>query len=448
MKRNQRDETVSRRDVLRATMAAAVAASSAEATPPQTAQSKSVVGMAFEARETVRLGVIGCGGRGTGVLRDYLAVEGVQVTAVCDPVKEHALRAQANVERAGQKPPAVYANGDRDFENLLKRDDVDFVYIATPWDWHVPQAVAAMNNGKHAFVEVPAATTIEDCWKMVDTSEKTRRHCIMVENCCYGQTELMILNMIRDGLFGDLLYGEAAYLHDLRRLLFEDRSEGLWRRVPHTKREGNLYPTHGLGPVANYMGVNRGDRFDYVVSMSSPQKGLDAWRAAKVPKDSPKWKEKYINGDMNVSLIKTANGLMINLQHDVVNPHPYDRLNLIQGVKGIFRDYPPRIYFDEQRPEEWKSIDPYKEKYEHTLWKRQGELARKLGGHGGMDFLMVYRLVECMRKGLVPDMDVYDAAAWSAPGPLSDESVRKGSVPVKIPDFTRGRWKEKRGWLA
>jgi hypothetical protein len=149
-----------------------------------------------------------------------------------------------------------------------------------------------------------------------------------------------------------------------------------------------------------------------------------------------------------VSLIKTANGQMINLQHDVVNPHPYDRLNLIQGVKGIFRDYPARIYFDGQQPEAWKPIDSYKEKYEHTLWKRQGELARKLGGHGGMDFLMVYRLVECMRKGLVPDMDVYDTAAWSAPGPLSDESVRKGSVPVKVPDFTRGRWKEKRGWLA
>jgi hypothetical protein len=450
MERNHKDENVSRRDLLRTTMAAAIAAGSAEAAPLQgaAAQGKSVVGMAFEPRETVRLGVIGCGGRGTGVLRDYLAVEGVQVTAVCDVVKEHALRAQANVERAGQKPPAVYANGEKDFENLLKRDDVDFAYIATPWDWHVPQAVAAMTNGKHAFVEVPAATTIEDCWKMVDTSEKTRRHCIMVENCCYGQTELMVLNMIRDGLFGDLLYGEAAYLHDLRRILFEDRSEGLWRRTPHTKREGNLYPTHGLGPVANYMGVNRGDRFDYLVSMSSPQRGLDAWRAANVPKDSPKWKEKYINGDLNVSLIKTANGLMINLQHDVVNPHPYDRLNLIQGVKGLFRDYPPRIYFDGQRPEEWKPIEPYKEKYEHTLWKRQGELARKLGGHGGMDFLMVYRLVECMRKGLVPDMDVYDAAAWCAPGPLSDESVRKGSVPVKIPDFTRGRWKERRGWLA
>jgi hypothetical protein len=329
----------------------------------------------------------------------------------------------------------------------LKRDDVDFAYIATLWEWHVPHAVAAMQNGKHALVEVPAATTLADCWKLVDTSEKTRRHCIMLENCCYGYTELMVLNMIRDGMFGDLLYGEAAYLHDLRRLLFEDRSEGLWRRKPHMEKNGNLYPTHGLGPVANYMGINRGDRFDYIVSMSSPQRGLDAWRAANVPKDSPKWKEKYVCGDMNVSLIKTVNGLMINLQHDVVNPHPYDRLNLIHGVKGIFRDYPPRIYFDGGKPEEYTSIDPYKAKYEHDLWKRQGELARKLGGHGGMDFLMVYRTVQSMKDGAVPDMDVYDAAAWSAPGPLSEESVKKGSAPVPIPDFTRGQWKRKRGWL-
>ena len=438
--------SVSRRDLLKgaAITTAAMAAPAAQAP----SGGRSVIGMPFQARDTVRMGLVGCGGRGTGVLRNFLGVDNLQVTAVCDVVKDHALRAQATVERAGQKPPAVYANGDHDYENLVKRDDVDFTYIASPWDWHVPMALAAMNGGKHAFVEVPAAFTIEDCWKLVDTSEKTQRHCIMLENCCYGENELMVLNMVRDGLFGDLLYGEGAYLHDLRRILNEDRSEGLWRRIPHTKHNGNLYPTHGLGPVANYMGINRGDRFDYLVSMSSPQRGLDAWREAHVPKDSPKWKEKYICGDLNSSLIKTANGLMITVQHDVVNPHPYDRINLIAGVKGIFRDYPPRIYFDDPKKEEWEPIDRYKDRYQHDLWKRQGELARKSGGHGGMDFLMVYRLVDCMRKGIAPDMDVYDAAAWSAPGPLSEMSVGQGSAPVKFPDFTRGRWKEKRGWLA
>jgi hypothetical protein len=447
-RKQDQDARVSRRDLFRTTAAAGLAAAANSLGAPPQSSAESMIGSRFEPRETVRMALIGCGGRGTAVLGDFLAADGVQVTAVCDVVKDHALRAQSKVEKAGHKPPAIYANGERDFENLLRRDDVDFAYIATPWEWHVPQALAAMKNGKHAFVEVPAAQTIEDCWKLVDASESTRRHCIMLENCCYGYTELMVLNMVRDGLFGDLLYGEGAYLHDLRRLLFEDRGEGLWRRKWHTERDGNLYPTHGLGPVANYMGVNRGDRFDYLVSMSTPQRGLDAWREAHVPKDSPKWKEKYICGDMNSSLIKTANGLMITVQHDTVNPHPYDRTNLIAGVKGLFRDYPPRIYFDGQDPEQWSPIDAYKDKYEHTLWKRQGELARKLGGHGGMDFLMVYRLVECMRTGQAPDMDVYDAAAWSAPGPLSVESVKKGSAPVKFPDFTRGRWKQKRGWLA
>ncbi|MGC9950939.1 MAG: Gfo/Idh/MocA family oxidoreductase [Bryobacteraceae bacterium] len=433
----------SRRDLLRGT-GAVLLSQSAAAQDGHT----SVIGMPFEPRPNVRMGLIGCGERGSSMLTEFLGVEGLAVTAVCDVVKDAALHAQATVERAGQHPPAVYASGERDFENLLRRDDVDFAYIPTPWEWHVPMALAAMHSGKHAFVEVPAAATIEDCWKLVDTSEKTRRHCIMMENCCYGYNELLVLNMIRAGLFGDLLYGEGAYLHDLRGILNEDRSEGLWRRLPHTERNGNLYPTHGLGPVANYMGINRGDRFDYLVSMSTPQRGLDAWRAAHVPKDSPKWKEKYICGDLNSSLIKTANGLMITLQHDVVNPHPYDRINLIAGVKGIFRDYPPRIYFDDPKAEEYTPIDRFKAEYEHPLWKHEGELARKLGGHGGMDFLMVYRLIECMHKGLAPDLDVYDAAAWSAPGPLSEASVAQGSAPVKFPDFTRGRWKEKRGWLA
>jgi hypothetical protein len=439
----------SRRDLLRGAVAgtgAVLLSQSAIAAPGDGAQS--VIGMPFEPRPNVRMGLIGCGLRGSSMLQEFLGVEGLTVTPVCDVVKDAALRAQATVERAGQHPPAVYANGERDFENLLRRDDVDFAYIPTPWEWHVPMALAAMHNGKHAFVEVPAAPTIEDCWKLVDTSEKTRRHCLMMENCCYGYNELMVLNMIRAGLFGDLLYGEGAYLHDLRRLLFEDRDEGLWRRLPHTRRNGNLYPTHGLGPVANYMGINRGDRFDYLVSMSSPQRGLDAWREAHVPAGSPKWKEKYICGDLNTSLIKTANGLVITVQHDVVNPHPYDRTNLIAGVKGIFRDYPPRIYFDDPAAEEYLPLDKFKEQYEHPLWKHEGELARKLGGHGGMDFLMVYRLVECMRNGLPPDLDVYDAASWSAPGPLSEASVAQGSAPVKFPDFTRGRWKEKRGWLV
>ena len=437
------DSELSRRNLLQ--LGTTIASTLAVSGPLQAeeAASSTMIGAPFAAMNP-RIGIIGTGGRGTSLLKNLLAVD-AHVVALCDLVAEKAQAAQSMVEGAGQKAPVLYTNGDHAFEALLSRDDVDLALIATPWRWHTPIAVAAMKNGKHAFSEVPAATTIDECWELVNTSEKTRRHCIMLENCCYGYNETLVMAIVRAGLFGDLLYGEAAYLHDLREELFSNKGEGLWRRTVHTERDGNLYPTHGLGPVAHYMGINRGDRFDYLVSMSTPSKGLAQYRAAHVPPGDPKWKERYIDGDLNTSLIKTANGLTVNLQHDVSNPHPYDRLNCIAGTKGIFRDYPPRLYLDGQPGgEEWGGIDGYKQQYEHPLWRREGEIARKLGGHGGMDFIMVYRLLECMRKGLPPDMDVYDAAAWSAPGPLSQMSVKNGSAPVKFPDFTRGRWKERK----
>jgi len=435
----------SRRNFLKLGSAGAVAASLARGGPAgEDKPGRSMIGTPFE-RMQPRLGLIGTGGRGTNLLENVLAAD-VQVNALCDIVASKAEHAQSLVTKAGQKAPELYTADEHAFEKLTAREDLDFVIVATPWHWHVPMAVAAMKNGKHVAVEVPAATTIEECWQMVDTSEKTRRHCMMLENCCYGENETTVLAMIRAGLFGDLLYGEAAYLHDLREELFSNKGEGLWRRTVHTQRNGNLYPTHGLGPVANYMGCNRGDRFDYLVSMSTPAKGLELYREQHIAKGDPKWQEKYVDGDLNTSLIKTANGLTINLQHDVSNPHPYDRLNTIAGTKGIFKDYPPRIYFDGQEGgEEYGSFDKYKEQYQNALWKKEGEIAKKLGGHGGMDFIMLYRLVDCMRKGLPPDMDVYDAAALSAPAPLSRASVEQGSAPMKFPDFTRGRWKERKG---
>jgi hypothetical protein len=400
-----------------------------------------MINVPFE-RKNPKLGIIGVGGRGTSLLGNLLAAD-AQVTAICDIVQEKADHAQSLIEKAGQKAPTLYTSGDHAFEKLVARDDLDLVVIATPWKWHVEMAVATMKNGKHAAVEVPAATTIEDCWKLVDTSEQTRKHCMMLENCCYGYNETLVLRMIHAGLFGELLYGEGAYIHDLREELFSNKGEGLWRRTEHTERDGNLYPTHGLGPVANYMGIQRGDRFGYIVSVSTPQRGLDAYRNAHLDKSDPRWAEHYITGDMNISLIKTEKGLSVTLKHDVSNPHPYDRINTIAGTKGVFADYPPRIYFDGQAGgEEWGSIDPYKQ-YQHPLWKEEGAIAQKLGGHGGMDYIMLYRLLQCMREGLVPDMDVYDAAIWSAPGPLSRQSVEQGSAPVKFPDFTRGHWKER-----
>ncbi len=409
------------------------------------AKYNTVIGMKFPRVDTIRMGIVGVGGRGTNLLENFLAIDNVQIIAVCDIVNESAARAQDKVEKAGQKSPVAYTAGDHDFENLCRRDDIDLIIIATPWKWHVPMALSALSNGKHAAIEVPAASTLKDCWELVEASERYRLHCIMLENCCYGYNEMMVLNMVRAGLFGELTHGAAAYNHDLRSVLLSKKNEGLWRRFEHLNRNGNLYPTHGLGPVANYMNINRGDRFEFMVSMSTPTKSLSAYRSQHLSADDPRMKEVYRCGDLNTSLIQTAKGLVISLEHNVSSPQPYDRINLIAGTKGIFRDYPPRIFLDGQAEgEDFTGIDKYKAQYEHPLWKQEGELARKLGGHGGMDFIMCYRLVQCMREGLVPDMDVYDAAAWSAPAPLSEMSVAKGSAPVSFPDFTRGRWKETR----
>jgi hypothetical protein len=427
---------IPRRDLLLALPAAGLFRAELEA------RSVSVLGMAFAPAESVRVAFIGLGGRGASLLRTFLAIDQVRVTALCDIAGEKLVPAQALIKKAGQRPAALFSNGERDFENLCRRDDIDLVVIATPWNWHAEMAVFAMRQAKHAAVEVPAARTLKECWDLVNTSEKTRKHCVMLENCCYGYNELLVLNMVRAGLFGELTHGAAAYLHDLRSVLFSTSGEGLWRRFEHLKRNGNLYPSHGLGPVARYMNINRGDRFESLVSMSSPSQSLYDYRKKKLAPEDSRMKEVYNCGDQNTSLIKTAKGLLIRLEHNVATPEPYDRINLIAGASGIFRDYPPRIFIDGQtQGDTWESIDRYKAQYEHPLWTKEGELATKLGGHGGMDFLMCYRLVQCMREGLVPDILVYDAAAWSAPAPLSEMSVARGSAPLPFPDFTRGRWR-------
>jgi predicted dehydrogenase len=447
---------LSRRDLL--TGAAAAAAAAVTVTParllastadwrvdlaaPVWAGNGSMLGVPFGKHGVVRVAIVGTGLRGRSVLSELLAIEGVEITAVADIVPEKAQRAVDMCTKAGRKAPAVFTNGERDYERLVQRNDIDFVYTATPWPFHTPVMLAAMKAGKHCGSEVPIALTLEESWELVETSEKTRRHCLMMENCCYGNSELTVLRMVREGVFGTLLHAEAAYNHDLRAILFENRDEGLWRRFPHTQHDTNLYPTHGLGPVAQYLGIHRGDRFEYIVSMSSPEAGLTEWREQHEPKDSPKWSETYKAGDVNTSLIKTAKGRTILLQHSVASPRPYSRLNNLQGSKAVFNDYPPRLYIDGAAGgERWTALSEFKSKYEHPLWTAVGDLARKNGGHGGMDFIMAYRLVQCMREGLAPDFDVYDAAAWSVPYALCEQSVRKGSAPVKFPDFTRGAWR-------
>ncbi|MFN8573708.1 MAG: Gfo/Idh/MocA family oxidoreductase [Gemmatimonadaceae bacterium] len=404
----------------------------------------SMIGVPFEPRDEVRIAIVGTGLRGRSVLHEWLDVPKTRIVALCDVVAEKAAQARDMVVKAGQKSPELYTAGEHAFEQLVARDDIDLVYTATPWEWHVPVVLAAMAHGHHAATEVPAAYTLEDCWKIVDASEKSRRHCIMMENCNYGYNEMLVLQMARAGAFGELKAAGAAYNHDLREILFENRDEGLWRRAHHTRRNSNLYPTHGLGPVAFYLDINRGDRFDTLVSMATPEMGLTKWREDHEPKGSPKWNEKYLTGDLNISLIRTAKGRIIRLEHDVSSPRPYSRINSLQGTKGIFEDYPPRIYLEGQEGgESFTSLDAFKNTHEHPLWKTLGERARS-GGHGGMDYVMAWRLVQCLREGLRPDMDVYDAASWSVPGPLSQQSLANSGAPVKFPDFTRGRWSESR----
>ena len=402
-------------------------------------------GFAAPPLERVRIGFVGVGRQGGGHVRNFLRIDGVDIVAVCDIDEPRAEEVASWVAEAGNESPELYTRGETDFKRLCERDDVDLMFNATPWRWHVPVCVEAMETGKHTAVEVPAAITLEGCWRLVETAERTARHCVMMENCNYGRSEMMVLNMVRQGLLGELLHGEAAYIHDLRSIKFSDANEGLWRLQHSAERNANLYPTHGLGPVAQCMDINRGDCFDYLVSLSSPARGLARYAAERFGADDPRARARYALGDMNSSLIRTRRGRSILLQHDTTTPRPYSRLNLVQGTRGVFAGFPDRIFIEgeadaEAEGHEWSDIEPYRERFEHPLWSEQADDAEG-AGHGGMDYLEDYRLVRCLLEGTPTDMDVYDAAALSAPVELSELSVARGSEPVEFPDFTQGAYR-------
>jgi predicted dehydrogenase len=391
--------------------------------------------------DPVRVGFVGVGGMGSAHVQNYLNIDGVQIKAICDIVPSKVERARNRVEAAGQPRPARYANGPTDFERMCETEDLDLVMTATPWEWHVPVCVSAMKNGKHAATEVPAAMSLEDCWELVETAEKYGKHCQMMENCCYDRIELMTLNIVRQGMLGDILHAEAGYLHDLRGVKFSGEGEGLWRRAWAQRFNGNLYPTHGLGPVAQCMNINRGDAFDFLVSLSSPTRGLHEYAVEKFGADSAQAKERFVLGDVNTSLIKTKLGKTIILIHDTNLPRPYNRINLVQGTKGLAHKWPDRIYIEGKSPtlHQWDDFEKFAAEFEHPLWKAIA--AKGEGrGHGGMDYIEDYRLIWSLRKGEPLDQDVYDAAAWSAIVGASCQSVSRKGAPVAIPDFTRGKW--------
>jgi len=390
--------------------------------------------------DIVRVGFVGVGGMGGAHVRNFLGLEGIEIVALCDIDSARNEEVSSWVTDDGRAPPVMYGRHETDFVRMCETEDLDLVFTATPWEWHVPVCVSAMENGKHAATEVPATYTTDDCWRLVEYAEKYRKHCVMMENCNYDRPEMMVFHMARLGLLGDILHAECGYLHDLREIKFSEVGEGLWRRAHSMVRDGNLYPTHGLGPVANVMDINRGDQFEYLVSMSSPSQGLQEWAMANYPENHLKRRERYVLGDVNTTMIKTVRGRTIYLSHDTNLPRPYSRIHMVQGTKGLFQGYPHRVHIEGLSPgHEWQDWMDLRDKYDHPLWKDLEEQSEG-AGHGGMDFIEDYRLVKCLREGKPTDMNVYDAAAMSVITPLSEWSVANRSRPIDVPDFTRGRW--------
>ncbi|WP_420602475.1 Gfo/Idh/MocA family protein [Flagellimonas sp.] len=406
--------------------------------------------------EKVRAAFIGVGARGGGHVRFFADLPNTEVVAICD-LYEDLVKQKTGWVKEVSKPGRhknikQYWGDENKWKVMLDEVKPDVVFIATNWKNHAPMAIESMNKGAHAFVEVPIAVTLEEMWDIVDASERTQKHCMMLENVNYSRDELMFLNMCRQGVIGEVLHGEAAYIHELRFQMEEQkRGTGSWRTPHYAHRNGNLYPTHGLGPVAQYMNLGRGeDNFGSLVSFSTPSRGRAAYAKKNYPADH-KWNQlDYKGGDLNTSIIKTALGKTIMVQWDETSPRPYTRLNLIQGTKGTLAGFPTRVALEggveglTKDHHSWvkgEQLQALYEKYDHPLYKRLNQAA-KGSGHGGMDGIMIYRVVECLQKGLPLDQNVYEGCFWSAVAPLSERSVASGGAPQPFPDFTRGNWKD------
>jgi len=410
--------------------------------------------------DKVRLGFIGVGLRGRNHVQQALLRDDVVIPAICDVDPDSIRLANGLIEKAGRPKAEAYSNGPEAFLQMLKRNDLDGVVIATPWEWHVPMAVATMKAGKYAAVEVSATVTLQESWDLVNTSEKTGMPCMILENVCYRRDVLAVLNMIRQGLFGEMTYAHCGYQHDLRGVKFNDGkqaygggvefgakgySEARWRTQHSVARNGDLYPTHGLGPVAHWLNINRGNQFVRLTSMATKSRGLHKYVVDKGGKDHPNAQVNFKLGDVVTTMIECANGENIVIMHDTNSPRPYSLGFRAQGTEGIWMDDNDMIYLENKSPKEhsWEPFAPYQTKYDHPLWLRHGQTAES-GGHGGIDFFVLRAFIEAVKaKGPVP-IDVYDAAAWSAISPLSEQSIAGNSKAVDIPDFTRGKWKTNR----
>ena len=435
-------------------------------TPARSEGQKSVLNLSTPRLQTVRVAFVGLGMRGPGAVNRFTHISGVQIVALCDYEANRAEACQKYLRAKGLPPADIYS-GEKGYEELCKRSDIDLVYIATDWDHHFPVAKCAMENGKHAAVEVPSAMNLDECWQLVDLSEKTQKHCMILENCCYDYYELNALNMAQNGVFGEVLRAEGAYIHNLDDFwghYWHNPSDSLskkvgWRMAYNSKNRGDVYATHGLGPVAQCLDIHRGDRFTVLTAMDT--KSVHGKEYMEKATGEPC--NDYRNGDHTTTLMRTANGKVVETQHNVMNPQPYNRLFKLTGTKGYATKYPqPKFALDSKQLQE-SGVSPkidnlsshgflpdaeakkLEEKYEHPIIKKYGEAGREMG-HGGMDFMMDARLVYCLQNGLPLDMDVYDLAEWSCLAELGTLSMDNNCAAVAFPDFTRGQWNELKGY--
>ncbi|MDD2475238.1 MAG: Gfo/Idh/MocA family oxidoreductase [Dysgonamonadaceae bacterium] len=418
---------------------------------------KDVLGLTAPKIETVRVGFIGLGQRGPRAVSRFTHIPGVEIVALCDLHADRVEKTQKILEKAGLPAAAEYSGSEESWKELCQRDDIDLVYITTDWKRHASMMIYAMEQGKHTACEVPAAMTMEEIWDVIDTAEKTQKHCMQLENCVYDFFELTTLNMAQKGVFGEVLYVEGAYIHHLEAIW--DRFESDWRLEYNKNHRGDIYATHGMGPVCQLLDIHRGDKMNYLVAMDSKPVSIPNYIKNVRGEDPGDFK----NGQHTMTMIKTEKGKTIHIQHDVASPRPYSRMYQLTGTKGFANKYPVQGYalessqidsdvapnHEELNQHSFLSEEVMKalmEKYKHPIHKELEEKAKKVGGHGGMDFIMDSRLIYCLQNGLPLDMDVYDLAEWTCLAPLTALSLENNSAPVEIPDFTRGGWNKTKGY--
>lgn len=423
-------------------------------TPSRPAGQEDVVGLATEPIETVRIGIIGVGMRGRGAVYRFNHIPGAEVVALCDVRQECIDAGQQRLAKAG-KPAAAEYCGEDAWKALCERDDIDLVYVVTDWENHAKMGVYAMECGKHVAIEVPAAMTMDEIWQLINTSERTRKHCMQLENCIYDFFELTTLNMAQHGVFGEILHVEGAYIHNLED--FWDRYWDNWRLKYNKAYRGDVYPTHGLGPVCQLLDIHRGDRMKTLVSMDTKVvTGPKIWK-----KLTGEECDDFKNADHTITMIGTEKGKTILIEHNVMTPRPYDRMYQLTGTEGFANKYPVEQYClasaDRVPNLNHEDLDAHKalpddvktalmKEYKHPIHLELEEKAKEVGGHGGMDFIMDYRLIYCLRNGLPLDMDVYDLAEWCCLPELTRLSIENGNRPVAVPDFTRGSWDKIQGY--